>query len=472
MSEKVVTRFAPSPTGNLHIGGARTALFNYLWAKKNNGKFILRIEDTDRVRYQPESEKSIIEGLKWLGLNWDLGPIKQSENFKNYRKYADQLIEQGKAYYCFCTPERLDKMRDIQKKKNLAPKYDGCCKRLSKNEIENNLKNNTPYVIRLKVPEQGSVVIEDLIRGKIKFECREIDDQVLIKSDGFPTYHLANVVDDHEMGVTCVIRGEEWIPSTPKHVLLYRAFSWQQPQFAHLSLFIKKDGGKLSKREGAVSLLSYRDVGYLPEAINNFIAFLGWNPKDKREFFTLDELTKEFDLKNVNKANPIFDTAKLDYLNGYYLRKKSIDEFTDLAKPFLPKDFLDNENYLKSVLKLEQERTKKLSDLHGLINYFFVDQLNYNKSLLMWKDLSADKIKNNLLSLMQKISSISKWGIKDIEEIIIPWIKEQNLTNGEVLWPMRVALTGLKASPSPFEVAGVLGKEKTIKRLQNAVNLL
>jgi len=472
MPEKVVTRFAPSPTGNLHIGGARTALFNYLWAKKNNGKFILRIEDTDRVRYQPESEKSIIDGLKWLGINWDLGPIKQSENLKNYKKYADQLVGQGKAYACFCTTERLEQMRDIQKKKNLAPKYDGTCKRLSKDEIENKFKNNEPYVIRLKVPEQGSVIVDDLIRGRIKFDCREIDDQVLIKSDGFPTYHLANVVDDHEMGITCVIRGEEWIPSTPKHVLLYQAFNWQLPQFAHLSLFIKKDGGKLSKREGAVSLLNYRDEGYLPEAVNNFVAFLGWNPKDKREFFSLQELIKEFDLKNVNKANPIFDTAKLDYLNGYYLRQKTIEEFANLAKPFLPENFLSDENYLKKVLKLEQERIKKLTELPNLISYFFTDKLNYDKALLIWKNSTTEKIKNNLQLLRQKLDTIAKWGIKEVENIIISWIKEQNLSNGEVLWPMRVALTGLKASPSPFEVAGVLGKEKTLERIQISINLL
>jgi glutamyl-tRNA synthetase len=468
----VITRFAPSPTGNLHIGGARTALFNYLWAKKNNGIFILRIEDTDRTRYKPESEKSIIEGLKWLGLNWDKGPIRQSDNFKNYRNYAEQLVKQGKAYYCFCTAERLEKMREIQKKKNLAPKYDGACKRLKPEEIMQKIKNNEPYVIRLKVPEQGSVVVDDLIRGKIKFDCREIDDQVLIKSDGFPTYHLANVVDDHEMGITYVIRGEEWIPSTPKHILIYQAFGWLLPKFAHLSLFINKGGGKLSKREGAASLLTYRDEGYLPEAVNNFIAFLGWNPKDKREFFLLDELIKEFDLKNINKANPIFDTDKLDYINGYYLRQKNIEEFTKIASRYLPKSYQIDKAYLQKILKLEQGRVKKLSELPNLIAYFFTDELKYDKTLLIWKNLSSEKIKNNLEFLAKKLNTVSEWETKELENIIISWIKEQKLTNGEVLWPMRVALTGEKSSPSPFEVASVLNKDKTLQRIQNAINLL
>lgn len=471
---KVITRFAPSPTGNLHIGGARTALFNYLWAKKNNGTFILRIEDTDRVRYQPESEKSIIEGLKWLGLHWDIGPIKQSENISKYKKYADQLVKVGKAYYCFCTPERLEKMREIQKKKNLASKYDGACRNLSEDEIQKKINQGEKFVIRLKVPKQGSVVINDMIRGRIKFDCGEIDDQVLIKSDGFPTYHLANVVDDHEMNISHVIRGEEWIPSTPKHVLLYQAFGWNIPIFAHLSLFIKKDGGKLSKREGATSLLDYKKTGYLPEAIINFIAFLGWNPKDAREIFSLSDLIKEFDLKNVHKANPIFDTQKLDFLNGYNLRKKSLDEFTELAIPYLNKQYAKDKKFLKKILELEQERVKRLGDLTNSINYFFTDKLQYDPSLLIWKKESREKIKQNLQLLITKLSTIneSDWEIKKLEKIIISWIRENQLSNGEVLWPMRVALCGLKASPSPFEVAATLSKTKSITRIQQALNLL
>lgn len=470
----VITRFAPSPTGHLHIGGARTALFNYLWAKKNKGKFILRIEDTDRVRYQPETEKSIIEGLQWLGLNWDSGPIRQSENFDKYRKYAQQLIDQGKAYYCFCTPERLEKMREIQKKKNLAPKYDGLCKKLSKEEINVKLQNKEKFVIRLKVPTQGEVLVTDLIRGKININCSDIDDQVLIKSDGFPTYHLANVVDDHEMGITHVIRGEEWIPSTPKHVLLYQAFGWLIPIFAHLSLFIKKDGGKLSKREGAASLLSYRDQGYLPEAIINFIAFLGWNPKDEREYFTKEELIKEFDLNKVHRANPIFDTVKLDFLNGYYLRKKSLAELVELSLPYLSAEMKKDKKYLEKILSLEQERLKRLGDLPQLIDYFFTDELKLDPGLLIWKKETKEKIKNNLNLLFTKLESINNadWNIKSLEAIVISWIKEQKLNNGEVLWPLRAALTGKKASPSPFQVAYALGKERTLHRVQKAINLL
>ncbi|MFH0819192.1 MAG: glutamate--tRNA ligase [Patescibacteria group bacterium] len=474
MSETVVTRFAPSPTGNLHIGGARTALFNYLWAKKNNGKFILRIEDTDRTRYDAQSEQSIMEGLKWLGLSWDEGPIKQSDRFEIYKKYASQLVEQGKAYYCFCTPEHLDMMRQIQMQKNRAPRYDGSCRKLTTSEIQEKLNNNKKFVIRLKVPEQGMIIINDLVRGEINFQCADVDDQVLIKSDGFPTYHLANVVDDHEMGITHVIRGEEWIPSTPKHILLYQAFGWQPPQFAHLSLFINKGGGKMSKREGAVSLLNYRDQGYLPEAVNNFMAFLGWNPKNEKEFFNLTELISEFDLHKIHKANPIFDIQKLDFYNGYYLRKKNIDEFYDLAKPYLNSEYTRDEKYIKQILSLEQERVKKLTDLNDMIGYFFTDSLQYDKTMLIWKKEAPEKIKDNLIKLataLQKINE-SDWYKEKIESTILNWIQQNNYSNGEILWPMRVSLTGLKASPSPFEVSSVLKKEKSIARIQTAINLL
>ena len=471
---KVVTRFAPSPTGDLHIGGARTALFNYLWAKKNNGKFILRVEDTDQARYQPESEKSFLEGLKWLGLDWDEGPIKQSDRFDVYKKYAEQLIKEDKAYYCFCTPDRLNTMRELQQKKSRAPKYDGTCKKLSQDEIKAKMDAKEPYTVRLKVPEQGSVSIDDLVRGKINFQCNELDDQVLLKSDGFPTYHLANVIDDHEMGVTHVIRGEEWIPSTPKHILLYQAFDWDTPKFAHLSLFIKKGGGKLSKREGATSLLTYKEEGYLAEAVNNFMAFLGWSPKDEREFFSLEELIKEFDLTKINKANPIFDTDKLDFINGHYLRKKSLDEFTNLALPYIDEKYKKDKNYLKQILSLEQERIKRLSDVNNLISYFFTDKLDYDKDLLIWKKESTEKIKNNLSILLNELKNIEEenWEIKKLEKFVIDWIKEQGLSNGEVLWPMRASLTGVKASPSPFEVAGTLGKEKSLQRIQKAIDLL
>ncbi len=469
-TKKVVTRFAPSPTGMLHIGGARTCLYNWLWARKNNGKFILRIEDTDQERFVEGAEENIYEGLKWLGMEWDEGPFKQSERTEIYKKYAAQLVEQGKAYYCFCTKERLDEMREIQQKMNKPPRYDGLCRNLSKEEIEEKIKAGEKYVVRLKLPQEGSVLVKDLVRGKVKFEYKDLDDQVLVKSDGFPTYHLANVVDDHEMGINCVIRGEEWLPSTPKHIYLYEALGWEQPQWAHLSLFIKKGGGKLSKREGATSLLNYKEMGYLPEAVNNFIAFLGWNPKDERELFSLEELAKEFDLKNVNKANPIFDTEKLDYLNGLYIRKKSLDELYELTKPFLTVDA--DEDYIKKVLVLEQERIKKLSEIGEMTKYFFTDDLNYEADLLVWKKSTKEEAKENLGLLIKKLEETEDWEKESLEKNIIEWIKSIEKGNGDILWPMRAALTGQEKSPSPFEVASVLGKERSLARLRNAESVL
>lgn len=465
MNKQVITRFAPSPTGMMHIGHARTALYNWLWARKNKGKFILRIEDTDRNRLVEGAEENIYEGLKWLGLDWDTEPVRQSERFDIYRKYAHQLIEQGKAYYCTCSAERLEKMRTQQRENKQAAKYDGKCR-----EANHKPKSGQEHVIRLKLPEQGTVEVNDHARGKIEFNYKDLDDQVLIKSDGFPTYHLANIVDDHEMGVTHVVRGEEWIPSTPKHVYLYQILGWDPPEFAHLSLFIKKSGGKLSKREGATSLLEYREQGYLPEAVINFVAFLGWNPKTEREFFSIEELVVEFDLDKINKANPIFDTDKLDYLNGHYIRKKTLDELLELTREYLPKD--QDDDYLKKVLALEQERLVKLTEIKDLTSYFFNDDLKYKAELLVWKKSTPEETKENLKLLSEKLETISEWTKDNLEKEIIPWIKEQGKGNGDILWPMRAALTGEEKSPSPFEVADVFGKEKSLKRLQKARDLL
>ncbi|MBU0732274.1 glutamate--tRNA ligase [Patescibacteria group bacterium] len=478
--EKVVTRFAPSPTGNLHIGGARTALFSYLWAKKNKGKFILRIEDTDQDRYVESAENSIIKGLKWLGMDWDDGPYHQSERLDLYNAAAKKMVEEGNAYYCFCSQDRLKEMREKQVANKQAPKYDGLCKSLSPEEVEEKLKNKEKHVIRLKVPEQGSVEFHDEVRGDIKIDCKDIDDQVLVKSDGFPTYHLAVVVDDNDMGVNWVIRGEEWLPSVPKHVLIYKALGYELPNFAHLSLFINKGGGKLSKREGATSLLNYRDQGYLPEAVVNFISFLGWNPKDTREIFSMKELEQEFDLKNVNKANPIFDTDKLDYLNGLYIRNFSLDEFEKVALPFMERDIksdlMADKGYVKSVLALEQERVKKLDEVGKYTKLFFTpdDQLRYDPELLVWKKSTPEEAKDNLEKIIEYFKTIDEqqWNRGDLEENTINWIKEQGLKNGDVLWPVRAALSGEKASPSPFELAEVLGKKRSLIRLEKAKSSL
>lgn len=470
MTTQIRTRFAPSPTGNLHIGGARTALYSYLWAKKNQGAFLLRIEDTDQTRYQPEAEQSILNGLQWLGLQWDEPIIKQSTRTQLYQEYAQKLITNNKAYYCFCTSERLETMRQLQRKKNRAPRYDKHCLTLSDTEINTKMAAQTPYVIRLNIPEEGSVVIEDLVRGRIEFQCSELDDQILLKSDGFPTYHLANIVDDHESNITHVIRGEEWIPSTPKHVLLYQAFGWEPPQFAHLSLFINKGGGKLSKREGATSLLEYKKQGYLAEAVNNFIAMLGWNPKTNQELFTLPELIAAFDLHTINTANPIFDTEKLDWYNAQYIRKLPLTRIVEYCKPYLPQN--QPADYLEKIVSLEQDRIKTFAEITEYTDFFFKETLDYDTALLNWKKNTLQQTAEYLKQVREQLNNVTDWTQAHLESVILPWIKENNYGNGDILWPLRVALTGKKASPSPFEVAAVLGKDKSLQRIELALQMI
>lgn len=469
MTKEIRTRFAPSPTGNLHIGGARTALYSYLWAKKNRGKFFLRIEDTDQARYQADAEANIYAGLAWLGLTWEPEVMKQSTRTAIYQAHAQTLVAANKAYYCFCTAERLELMREIQQKKGRAPKYDKTCLRLTPAEIQAKLAHQEKHVIRLNIATEGTVRVNDLVRGAIDFRCEELDDQILLKSDGFPTYHLAVVIDDHEIGITHVIRGEEWIPSTPKHVLLYQAFGWEAPTFAHLSLFINKGGGKLSKREGATSLLAYKTEGYLPEAVVNFIAFLGWNPKSTEEFFSLEQLVQAFDLNHINTANPIFDTEKLDWYNGQYIRKLSLDQLLGYCKPYLPEA---NNHYLQQVLRLEQERLKKLTDITELTDFFFKDTLEYEPSLLVWKKSTPEQTKQALQRVGDYLATLTDWSSAGLETTVLTWIKDQGLHNGDVLWPLRAALSGHKASPPPFAIAAVLGKARSLARVQQAIHLL
>ena len=330
INETPRVRFAPSPTGYLHVGGLRTALYNYLFAKRNNGTFVLRIEDTDRNRYVEGAVENLIKALNWAGLNYDegpevggnFGPYLQSERLDIYKKYADELIEKGKAYYCFCTPERLKSLKEEQEKQKLPQaKYDKHCLHLSKEEIANNLAAGIAKVVRLNVEQNHTIKFDDIIREHVEFESNNVDDQVLIKSDGYPTYHLANVVDDHLMKITHVIRGEEWLSSTPKHVLLYDAFGWERPIFAHLPLLLNPDRSKLSKRQGDVAVEDYRDKGYLKDALINFVALLGWNAGDDKEFYYMDELIYSFSLERVNKAGAVFDLQKLNWLNAEHLQQ-------------------------------------------------------------------------------------------------------------------------------------------------------
>jgi len=480
------TRFAPSPTGFLHIGSLRTALFAYLFARKNNGKFLLRIEDTDQGRFVEGSLQNILDSFAWANISidegvllengeitqkGDLGPYIQSERLEIYQEYIKVLLEKNDAYYCFCSKERLDEMRKYQEENKIATGYDGHCRNLTKEEVSSKLDAGEKSVIRMKMPKEGITVIDDLIRGKVEFKNELIDDQVLIKADGFPTYHFAVVVDDHLMEISHVIRAEEWLPSTPKHVALYNMFGWEVPQFAHLSLLINEKKQKLSKRHGDVSVIDYVKKGYLPEAFVNFIAFLGWNPGDDREFFTLEELEKEFDFDKVGKAPAVFNIEKLNWYNKQYIMKMSKEELAKKCERFFQDKNVDINKYnLTEVVGLEQGRANTMLEIVENTSFIFA-MPNYEAELLIWKKSDKEKTKANLQATKLFLENlIEEWTRENLETSILSWIKEQGLGNGDVLWPMRVSLSGLQNSPGPLEIAAVLGKEETLTRIQQAVD--
>jgi len=487
---QVRTRFAPSPTGYLHIGGLRTALYAYLFAKQNRGKFFLRIEDTDQTREVIGAVDNLIKALKWANIVPDegiigqeggkvaekgnFGPYTQSQRLPIYRRHADELVKNGHAYYCFCAPERLEKLRHDQEAAKQPTKYDGWCRSLTAEQIASKIKAGEKYVIRMKSPDNRVIEFTDLVRGQVKIHSKEIDDQVLIKADGFPTYHLAHVVDDHLMKTTHVIRGEEWLPSTPKHLVLFEYFGWTPPQYAHLSLILNPDKSKLSKRQGDVAVEDYRDKGYLPEALINYVALLGWNPGTEQEIFSLQELIKEFDVKKIHKAGAVFDIKKLDWMNSEYIKKLPLNKFAELTKPYLEKnvDPIPADLALEKIMRLEQERISKLSEAGEGIGFLFQEKLAYDANLLVWKKSDAAGAKKALELIKNELEKYTDWNKENLEKSLIQFIKNQNLTNGEALWPLRVALTGLEKSPTPFEVAEILGQEKTRSRLQQAIEKL
>lgn len=494
--QTVRTRFAPSPTGNLHVGGVRTALFAYLWAKKHKGQFLLRIEDTDQSRYVEGSLDTIFTGLRWLGLEWDegphvggeFGPYQQSERLDLYAEHAQMLIEQGTAYRCFCTSQRLEDMRAQQQSRKEPPRYDRLCRSVAVEEVELKMQQHVPFVIRLAVPEQGTVTVDDMVRGRVEFDLTTIDDQVLMKSDGFPTYHLANVVDDHFMKITHVIRGEEWLPSTPKHILLYQAFGWTAPAFAHLSIFLSKEGGKMSKRDGATALLQFKDEGYLPAAVVNFLALLGWNPKTEEEFFTLEQLVEKFDFGMVNAANPVFEREKLNWMNQQYLRQLSVPQVVELLQSLAAGGGEHAAQYERSVgwfTGLPQqvqesawcslkERAKTLLEVAEVANVALNPVPEYGVEKLVWKKSTTKATIEVLERLMEEIGTIadSEFTAPQLEKRLLNWIASNGWGNGDVLWPMRFALSGMEKSPSPFELAEILQKSEVLNRLRQAITEL
>jgi len=501
MSRPVRVRFAPSPTGPLHIGGVRTALFNYLFAKKNNGVFYLRIEDTDQNRFVPGAEEYIFEALDWLGIapsetvgkNEKFGPYRQSERKHLYKQYADLLIDSGWAYYAFDTPEALDMHRKQHEEQGKTFIYNWHNREkldtslvLSKEDTQKRIASGEAYVVRFKTPVNETLHLHDIIRGDLKFETNLLDDKVLFKSDGMPTYHLANIVDDHLMETSHVIRGEEWLPSMPLHVLLYEAFGWEAPEFAHLPLILKPIGnGKLSKRDGdkmgfpvfplewkseeGISS-GYREKGYFPEAVINFLALLGWNDSTDQELFSLDELVQKFDLNRVHKAGAKFDPEKNKWFNHQYLQRQSDDDLVKAFAPIVYEKGIDVDySTLVKIVSLIKERASFVSEFWDLADYFFVAPTNYEeKASKNWKE-ETPRLMQELISVLENITDFTS---ANIETVVKDWMAQNEIGMGKVMQPFRLSLVGALKGPHLFDIVELIGKEETIKRLHKAIETL
>ncbi len=465
----VRVRFAPSPTGYLHVGGLRTALYNFLFARHHKGVLVLRIEDTDRSRYVPGAVENLIRTLKWTGITYDegpdiggpYGPYIQSQRLELYREHAGKLVEMNRAYYCFCTPDRLENMRREQMARKQPPKYDGTCRRLSPREVQQKLQEKVPHVIRLKMPLEGETRFEDMIRGEVAFQNALIDDQILVKSDGYPTYHLANVVDDHYMKITHVIRGEEWLPSVPKHLQIYRAFGWEVPRMAHLPLLLNPDRSKLSKRQGDVAVEDYMAKGYLPEALINFVALLGWNPGTEQEIFSLKELIERFRLERVNKAGAVFDVQKLNWMNGVYIRRLSEDRLVEFLTPFLEKkgyDVSDRERTRKIILAV-YKGIDKGEDIAEAARIFFQENVEITEPearKLLKKETSYTVIK----VFYEKLHSLDRLDVDIFKQVMKEVQTETGIRKQDLWMPIRIALTGVTHGPELPYVIEIFGLEK------------
>ncbi len=480
ISEHPRVRFAPSPTGYLHVGGLRTALFNYLFAKNKNGKFILRIEDTDRSRFVEGAVDNLIDSLKWCGLEYDegpdaggaYGPYLQSERLKVYHRHVSELINNGRAYYCFCTPERLTQLREEQQRQKLPQaKYDKHCLSLSKDEIDDKLKSGISHVVRLNVLTGQKISFDDAVHGHIEFDSSNVDDQVLLKSDGYPTYHLANVVDDHLMKITHVIRGEEWLSSTPKHVLLYDFFGWEKPVFAHLPLLLNPDHSKLSKRQGDVAVEDYRVKGYLKEALINFVALLGWNAGDDKEFYYINELIEKFSLNRVNNSGAVFDVEKLNWLNAEHLRNKSGEEILPLLKEEIKNSKLNiinfDDGYLLKIISAMKERVSFVNEFLTKSPYFFEAPVDYEEKAIAknWKPESPQVLQK----LIDKFNKPANPVKEDYENALNSLAEELNIGKGKIIHPLRLSVSGMSTGPGVYDILVILGKDEVIKRINTAI---
>lgn len=459
----VRVRFAPSPTGALHIGGVRTAIFNWLFARHHNGKFILRIEDTDRTRSTEESIAEILDAMKWLGLDLDEGPFRQSDRLSIYQTYAQKLLGLGKVYKCYCTQDELERRRKEAEKQGKVYRYEGTCRNLK------SPPSDKPYAIRLMTPEVGGIEVQDLIRGTIVFDAKEIDDFIIQKTDGFPTYNFAVVIDDATMDITHVIRGDDHIANTPKQVLVYKALSQEIPEFAHVSTILGSDKAKLSKRHGATSVIAYREMGYLPEALVNFLARLGWSYGDQ-EIFSKEELIEKFTLENVGKSPAVFNPEKLLWLNGWYMRNKSAHEIAELVIPFLKKKGfkLTADARLIKIINILRERAKTLVELANSADYFFVDEVKYEEAAR--KKFLTPEVLPIFEALIERLSSLDEFTVPELQKIFEEITEKRGLKLVQIAQPVRVALTGGTVSPGIFEVMEILGKEKVIERLKRTIS--
>ena len=469
----VRVRFAPSPTGALHPGSARTVLFNFLFARKNQGSFILRIEDTDRSRYDPSSLESILSGIRWLGLGWDegpdiggeYGPYFQSDRLDLYHERVQQLIDAGHAYPCFCTPQRLDELREAQRREGRPTRYDRHCIDLPDTEVKSRVEAGEVPVIRMKVPD-GKTVVHDLVRGDSTFDNSSQDDQVLLKSDGFPTYHLASVVDDHEMLISHVIRGDEWLASSPKHVVLYRMFGWEPPVFVHLPVVLGPDKSKLSKRHGAASVLEFQAMGYLPEAMVNFLAFLGWSPGTGEEFFNLEELVAAFELEKIQDSPAVFDQAKLDSVNGHHIRALAPAEFATRLAPFVP-DL--SQDLLFAAAPLVQERIQRLTEAPGLLNFLVHRPAQLPEDLVPKKQDVGGTIA--VLQDLRHLFETAEVG-ESMEAALRALAETRGWKAGELFMTLRIAVTGSPVTPPLLPSMRLLGRTECLVRLDHAIGQL
>jgi glutamyl-tRNA synthetase len=486
----VRVRFAPSPTGRVHLGSARTALYDFLVAKQQNGQFILRIEDTDRKRYVEGAEEELMAGLKWLGLQWDegpdiggpYGPYRQSERKDIYQKYAQQLVDEGHAYYCFCTPERITKLREEQQKNKENPHYDGHCRDLPLQEAKQRVANGEKHVIRFKTPKDGATTVTDLLRGDITIENKQLDDSIIVKSDGWALYHLAAMVDDHLMKISHVIRGSEWLPTFPLHSMIYRAFGWEDPTWIHLSVFLKPSGkGKMSKREAqelnksghSIFVRDMEELGYLPEGINNWISLMGWSLDDHTEFFSLSDLVRDFDLQRLNPSPAAINFSKLDHFNGLHIRNLSVEDLAQRLLPVFQKaGYQADLAKVKQITPIIQERLVTLDDCIEKAGFFFEDEISYEPELLVAKGLDAAaslEILNACIAILEPLAEISP---STAEEPMRSYVEASGYKAGQVFGILRNAATAQTVTPPLFETLEIIGKEKVMERLNIAKDTL